>query len=96
MVQRLTLESRLKEHQGCVNCINFSWAGNLLASGSDDLQVVLWDWAGGKVVKKFDTGHVANVFQVSCCGSYWNACLFVAVVIGSVATPILQTACIPA
>lgn len=65
MVERLTLESRLKEHQGCVNCINFSWAGNLLASGSDDLQVVLWDWASGRVVKKFDTGHVANVFQVS-------------------------------
>lgn len=65
MVQRLSLESRLKEHQGCVNCINFSWAGDLLASGSDDLHVVLWNWASGKVVKKFDSGHVANVFQVS-------------------------------
>lgn len=65
MVQRLTLETRLKEHQGCVNCINFSWTGHLLASGSDDLQVVLWDWASGKVANKFDTGHVANVFQVN-------------------------------
>jgi WD40 repeat protein len=64
MVKRLSLENRLKEHQGCVNCINFSWAGNLLASGSDDLQVVLWDWASGKVLRKFDSGHVANVFQV--------------------------------
>ena len=65
MVQRLALERRLQEHEGCVNCINFSWAGNLLASGSDDLQVVLWDWAKGKPVSKFASGHVANVFQVS-------------------------------
>ena len=64
MVQRLRLERRLKEHQGCVNCINFSWGGRLLASGSDDLQVVLWDWARGNVLGKFDSGHVANVFQV--------------------------------
>lgn len=64
IVQRLSLERRLKEHAGCVNCINFSWSGRLLASGSDDLQVVLWDWAKGKVVGKFDSGHVANVFQV--------------------------------
>lgn len=64
MVQRLGLERRLKEHEGCVNCINFSWGGRLLASGSDDLQVVLWDWASSKVMGKFDSGHVANVFQV--------------------------------
>ncbi len=64
MVKRLALERRLKEHEGCVNCINFSWGGRLLASGSDDLQVVLWDWAKGKVVSKFDSNHVANVFQV--------------------------------
>lgn len=64
-VQRLVLERRLKEHNGCVNCINFSWGGKLLASGSDDLQVVLWDWTRGKAVSKFDSGHVANVFQVS-------------------------------
>lgn len=65
MVQRMALERKLEEHEGCVNCINFSWAGNLLASGSDDLQVVLWDWARGKPVSKFASGHVANVFQVS-------------------------------
>ena len=64
MVKRLSLERRLKEHEGCVNCINFSWGGRLLASGSDDLQVVLWDWASSKVVGKFDSNHVANVFQV--------------------------------
>lgn len=64
MVERLQLERKLKEHEGCVNCINFSWSGRLLASGSDDLHVVLWDWARGCVVSKFDSRHVANVFQV--------------------------------
>ena len=54
----------MKEHEGCVNCINFSWDGRLLASSSDDLQVVLWDWGKGSVVGKFESGHVANVFQV--------------------------------
>lgn len=62
-VQRLRLEHRLKKHQGCVNCINFSSSGQLLASGSDDLKVVLWDWARGRVASCFDSGHVANVFQ---------------------------------
>ena len=64
-VQRLELERQLKEHEGCVNCINFSHGGELLASGSDDLHVVLWDWAKGRKLTKFDSGHIANVFQVS-------------------------------
>ena len=65
-VRRLELERQLKDHNGCVNCINFSYDGQLLASGSDDLHVVLWDWAKGKAVGKLDSGHVANVFQVEC------------------------------
>ena len=64
-VQRLHLERRLKEHEGCVNCIHFSHGGELLASGSDDLHIVLWDWAKGRKLTKFDSGHIANVFQVS-------------------------------
>ena len=63
-VQRLVMEKRLKEHQGCVNCINFSWQGDVLASSGDDSRVVQWDWQRGRVVSQFDSGHVANVFQV--------------------------------
>jgi WD40 repeat protein len=63
-VQRLQLERQLKEHEGCVNCIHFSHGGDRLASGSDDLHVVVWDWAKGRKVTKFESGHMANVFQV--------------------------------
>lgn len=64
-MKRLRLEHKLEEHEGCVNCINFSPSGQLLASGSDDLQVVLWDWVKGTKMAKFESGHIANVFQVS-------------------------------
>ena len=63
----MRLEHQLKEHEGCVNCINFSSSGQVLASGSDDLQVVMWDWAKGTKLAKLDSGHVANVFQVCVC-----------------------------
>ena len=64
-VRRLKLEKHIHSHEGCVNCISFSHDGHLLVSGSDDLQIVLWDWSKGKIVGKFDSKHVANVFQVN-------------------------------
>ena len=78
-VQRLKLDKRLKEHDGCVNCINFSTGGGVLASGSDDLHVVLWNWEKGNLLAKVESGHMANVFQVSIpmsCLLLWNVGLF--------------------
>ncbi|KAG7229049.1 hypothetical protein INR49_013168 [Caranx melampygus] len=34
-----------------------------LASGSDDLRVVIWDWAIRHAELEFDSGHKSNVFQ---------------------------------
>ncbi|XP_050513736.1 DDB1- and CUL4-associated factor 8 [Diabrotica virgifera virgifera] len=62
-VQRLELMYKLEGHDGCVNSLNFHPNGQLLASGSDDLQVVLWDWKLGKSMLKYDSKHKGNVFQ---------------------------------
>lgn len=62
-VERLELMYKLEGHQGCVNCLNFHPDGSLLASGSDDLKVILWDWPIGKQLLSFETKHRGNIFQ---------------------------------
>lgn len=64
LVQRLELQGRLERHTGCVNTLHFNPTGTRLASGSDDLRVVIWDWAIRQAVLEFDSGHKSNVFQV--------------------------------
>jgi hypothetical protein len=39
--------------------------GTLLASASDDLQIVLWDWALHQAAVVYESGHHSNVFQVN-------------------------------
>ncbi|XP_062849795.1 DDB1- and CUL4-associated factor 8 [Trichomycterus rosablanca] len=63
LVQRLTLQAELKRHSGCVNTLHFNPSGTRLASGSDDLRVVIWDWARHRAELEFDSGHKSNVFQ---------------------------------
>ena len=63
-VRRMKLTQNLNYHDGCVNALNFNRIGTLLASGSDDYQVCIWDWARSKVLLAFDSGHKSNVFQV--------------------------------
>lgn len=63
-VQRLELMYKLEEHTGCVNNLNFNKSGTLLSSASDDRRVALWDWAYGKCLLTYDSGHSSNVFQV--------------------------------
>lgn len=63
-VERLELMYKMETHTGCVNALNFNTNGTRLASGSDDLDIVIWDWAIGEPVLKFQSGHMGNVFQV--------------------------------
>ncbi|CAG9579072.1 unnamed protein product [Danaus chrysippus] len=62
-VYRLEKLHNLLKHKGCVNSINFHPEGRLLASGSDDMNVVIWDWAKKTPVQTVKTGHKSNVFQ---------------------------------
>jgi len=54
---------KLEGHQGCVNCLNFNYSGTKLASGSDDLDIKIWNCTLGKCITSFHSGHRANVFQ---------------------------------
>ncbi|CAG9761965.1 unnamed protein product [Ceutorhynchus assimilis] len=62
-VQKLELMYKLEDHEGCVNSLNFSSDGKYLASGSDDLKILLWDWKVGKSLVKINTPHRKNIFQ---------------------------------
>lgn len=48
---------------GCVNTVHFSPDGQLLVSGSDDMQIFFWDWQLGTRTLAFHSGHHNNVFQ---------------------------------
>uniref|UniRef100_UPI00358FB408 DDB1- and CUL4-associated factor 6 isoform X2 n=1 Tax=Myxine glutinosa TaxID=7769 RepID=UPI00358FB408 len=62
-VQRLTLERKIKVHNGCVNSICWDEPGDLLLSGSDDTTLVLSRPLCGKVVTRIRSGHRANIFS---------------------------------
>ncbi|XP_028678066.1 DDB1- and CUL4-associated factor 8 [Erpetoichthys calabaricus] len=63
LVQRFQMQGTLESHTGCVNTLHFNQSGTRLASGSDDLKVIIWDWARKKAELEFDSGHKSNVFQ---------------------------------
>ncbi|XP_026733216.1 DDB1- and CUL4-associated factor 8 [Trichoplusia ni] len=62
-IYRMKKLHNLNKHRGCVNSINFHPEGHLLASGSDDTNVVVWDWARNTAIQTIKTGHKSNVFQ---------------------------------
>ncbi|XP_036160129.1 DDB1- and CUL4-associated factor 8-like [Myotis myotis] len=62
-VQRFRLQYGLEGHSGCVNSVHFNQRGTWLASGSDDLTAIIWDWVRQRPVMAFNTGHRNNVFQ---------------------------------
>jgi len=64
LVARLGLCRELEGHTGCVNCIQWSPGGRLLASGSDDKTVIVWDGLAGTRITKLETPHEGNIFSV--------------------------------
>lgn len=63
LVKRFELQCKLEYHDGCVNALHFNRIGTLLASGSDDLNIVLWNWIRKRPALYYDSGHRSNVFQ---------------------------------
>ncbi|BFF99252.1 DDB1- and CUL4-associated factor 8 [Drosophila madeirensis] len=63
VVEQMSLWKTMKKHNGCVNCLNFNRAGDLLCSGSDDTRIIVWDWANDKPLHVFKSGHHTNIFQ---------------------------------
>ncbi|KAK6107289.1 WD domain G-beta repeat family protein [Brugia pahangi] len=62
-LDRLGHSKTLKGHEGCVNCLQWNASGSLLASGSDDMQIRLWN-VEGKSLHCIKSGHMNNIFSV--------------------------------
>ena len=64
LLKRLQLEKELEGHSGCVNCLDWNTSGSLLASGSDDTNIIIWNPYSYKAHKTIQTGHRGNIFSV--------------------------------
>lgn len=64
LIDRLWLDDELDGHQGCVNCLQWNDCGSLLASGSDDRTVKIWDPHRGKKKVDLKTSHREIIFSV--------------------------------
>lgn len=63
-VQNLDIDAKLEAHTGCVNCIEWSTNGQLLASGSDDNRLIVWKAFYNKPLHDILTPHEGNIFSV--------------------------------
>ncbi|KAJ1395096.1 WD40/YVTN repeat-like-containing domain superfamily [Sesbania bispinosa] len=63
LVKNMSLYGKLDGHEGCVNAVEFNSTGDLLVSGSDDKQVIFWNWASKTKLFAYPSGHSDNIFQ---------------------------------
>uniref|UniRef100_A0A182NSR3 WD and tetratricopeptide repeats protein 1 n=1 Tax=Anopheles dirus TaxID=7168 RepID=A0A182NSR3_9DIPT len=63
-VDTIELEAELRGHSGCVNCLQWSDNGHILATASDDFHVMLWDPFRHKQLHDLMTPHEGNIFSV--------------------------------
>ena len=63
-INRLSLETELIGHKGCVNCLEWTHDGSLLASGSDDLTIRVWNPLRRRQLTEISSGHRSNIFSV--------------------------------
>ncbi|KAI4994731.1 hypothetical protein ZWY2020_034372 [Hordeum vulgare] len=63
LILRMSQYGKLRGHSGCVNTVSFNPAGDLLVSGSDDTDIILWDWLAKTKKLTYPSGHQQNVFH---------------------------------
>ena len=67
VIEQITLKKNVTKsfigHTGPVNCLDMSPNKKMLASGSDDKSIIIWDMATATVLKKL-TGHAWKVTSV--------------------------------
>ncbi|XP_021655677.2 uncharacterized protein LOC110646521 [Hevea brasiliensis] len=63
VVKQIDLYGELIGHEGSVNAVEFNSTGDLLVSGSDDTDVIFWDWATKSRKFSFFSGHSGEIFQ---------------------------------
>ncbi|CAI8592506.1 unnamed protein product [Vicia faba] len=63
LVKSLNLYAKLEGHEGCVNAVEFNSTGDVIVSGSDDRQIMFWNWESKSKVFDYISGHEDNVFQ---------------------------------
>lgn len=64
ILKHIDLYGKLNGHSGCVNTVCFNSTGDFLASGSDDTQVIFWNWTAKTKMFSYPSGHGDNIFQV--------------------------------
>ncbi|KAK1128068.1 hypothetical protein QLX08_000657 [Tetragonisca angustula] len=64
LISRLGLEKELIGHTGCVNCLEWNESGQILASASDDMNIILWDPFRYEKKLILRTRHHGNIFSV--------------------------------
>lgn len=64
LLNRLELDAVLNGHEGCINCLEWGSNGRILASGSDDFQLCIWDPFKKKRIHSVHTKHFGNMFSV--------------------------------
>ncbi|KAK6144486.1 hypothetical protein DH2020_021306 [Rehmannia glutinosa] len=63
LIEHIDLYGKLNGHKGCVNTVAFTSTGEILLSGSNDLQIMLWDWATEKLICSYPFGHFLEILQ---------------------------------
>lgn len=63
LVKNLNLYAKLEGHEGCVNAVEFNSTGDVIVSGSDDRQVMFWNWESKSKLFDYHSGHQDNIFQ---------------------------------